>query len=113
MEDDATSTPRLGRRDPLVPGRAGALGLAGARRLPPPNPTLFSFAVACGFHHGLRRARDLLSPGMPRGQDGDRLVPIAPAPPPLKAGEAYPAEQALEALAESAKAVLAGDDTRN
>lgn len=48
-----------------------------------------------------------------RDKDGDRLVPIAPAPPPLKAGEAYPAERALAALAETAKDALAGDDTRN
>jgi hypothetical protein len=43
----------------------------------------------------------------------DRLVPIAPAPPPLKAGEAYPADRALALLAEAARAVLAGDGARN
>jgi len=30
-----------------------------------------------------------------RDEKGDRLVPIAPCPPPLKAGETYPAERAL------------------
>lgn len=44
---------------------------------------------------------------------GDRLVPIAPCPPSLKAGETYAAERALSLLAESAKAVLEGDETRN
>ena len=44
---------------------------------------------------------------------GDRLVPIAPCPPSLKAGESYPAERALAALAPAAKAVLEGDDARN
>ena len=48
-----------------------------------------------------------------RDKNGDRLVPIAPCPPPLKAGETYTAERALSMLAEAAKAVLEGDDTRN
>ena len=48
-----------------------------------------------------------------QGEKGDQLVPIAPCPPPLKAGEAYPAERALAMLAEAAKVVLEGDDTRN
>ena len=64
MENDATLTPRLGRRDLLVLGLVGALGLAGARRLPPPRLTLFSFAMAGGFYHGLRCMRGLLAPGM-------------------------------------------------
>ena len=45
--------------------------------------------------------------------NGDRLVPIAPCPPSLKAGETYVAERALSLLAEAAKAVLEGDETRN
>lgn len=48
-----------------------------------------------------------------RDEKGDRLVPIAPCPPPLKAGEIYPAERALAMLGEAAKAVLKGDKTRN
>jgi len=48
-----------------------------------------------------------------RDEKGDRLVPIAPCPPPLKAGETYPAERALAMLAGAAKAVLEGDETRN
>jgi hypothetical protein len=64
MTNDATSAPRLGRRDLLVLGLAGALGLAAARRLPPPRLALFPFAVAGGFYHGLRRVRGLLTSGM-------------------------------------------------
>lgn len=45
--------------------------------------------------------------------DGDTLVAIAPAPPPLKAGEPLPAVKALAALASSAKQAVAGDDARN
>jgi hypothetical protein len=45
-------------------GLGSALGLAVARRLPPPRLALFSFAVAGGFYHGLRRVRGLLTPGM-------------------------------------------------
>jgi hypothetical protein len=48
-----------------------------------------------------------------RDEKGDRLVPIAPCPPPLHAGESYTAERALAMLAEAAKAVLKGDKTRN
>lgn len=48
-----------------------------------------------------------------RDEKGDRLVPIAPCPPPLKAGETYPADRALAMLAEAAKAVLEGDDARS
>ena len=46
-------------------------------------------------------------------EGGDRLVPVPPSPPPLKAGESYPAERALASLAEAAKAVLQGDEARN
>lgn len=63
MTNDALA-PRLGRRDLLVLGLAGALGLSAARRLPPPRLALFSFAVAGGFYHGLRHVRGLLAPGM-------------------------------------------------
>ena len=48
-----------------------------------------------------------------RDKDGDRLVPIAPCPPSLKAGEAYVAERALAMLVDAAKVVLEGDETRN
>ena len=48
-----------------------------------------------------------------RGKGGDRLVPVAPCPPPLKAGEAYPADRALAMLAKAATEVLEGDATRN
>ncbi len=48
-----------------------------------------------------------------RDEKGDRLVPIAPCPPPLEAGKAYPAARALKMLAGAAKAVLKGDQTRN
>ena len=48
-----------------------------------------------------------------RGKGGDRLVPIAPCPPPLKAGEAYPADRALSLLQAAAKSVLEGDEARN
>ncbi len=48
-----------------------------------------------------------------RDETGDRLVPIAPSPPPLRAGEAYPADRALAMLAEAAKVVLEGDETRS
>ena len=48
-----------------------------------------------------------------RDEKGDRLVPVAPCPPPLKAGETYPAERALATLAGAAKAVLEGDQTRS
>lgn len=64
MTNVATSAPSLGRRDTVVLGLAGALGLSAARRLPPPRLALFSFAVAGGFYHGLRRVRGLLTPGM-------------------------------------------------
>ena len=46
-------------------------------------------------------------------ETGDRLVPIAPSPPPLRAGEAYPADRALAMLAEAAKVVQEGDETRS
>jgi hypothetical protein len=48
-----------------------------------------------------------------RDEKGDQLVPIAPCPPPLKAGETCPADRALAMLAEAAKAVLEGDDARS
>ena len=48
-----------------------------------------------------------------RDKGGDRLVPIAPCPSPLKAGEAYPAERALASLQEAAKSVLEGGEARN
>jgi hypothetical protein len=48
-----------------------------------------------------------------RDEKGDRLVPIAPCPPLLKAGEYYPAERALATLAGAAKVVLEGDQTRS
>jgi hypothetical protein len=48
-----------------------------------------------------------------RDEEGDRLVPIAPSPAPLKAGETYPADRALGMLVEAAKAVLEGGETRN
>ena len=38
---------------------------------------------------------------------------IAPSPPPLKAGETYPADRALAMLVEAARVVLQGDDTRS
>ena len=46
-------------------------------------------------------------------KNGDRLVPIAPCPPSLKAGDTYVAERALSLLVEAAKTVLEGDETRN
>lgn len=64
MTNDATSAPRLRRRDLLMLGLASALGLAAARHLPPPRLALFPFAVAGGFYHGLRRVRGLLTPGL-------------------------------------------------
>ena len=46
-------------------------------------------------------------------KNGDRLVPIAPCPPSMKAGDTYVAERALSLLVEAAKTVLEGDETRN
>ena len=46
-------------------------------------------------------------------EGGDRLVPVPPSPPPLKAGDSHPAERALASLAEAAKAVLQGDEARS
>jgi hypothetical protein len=48
-----------------------------------------------------------------RDDHGDRLVPISPSPPPLKAGESYPADRALNSLQKAAKRVLEGDTARN
>jgi hypothetical protein len=48
-----------------------------------------------------------------RDETGDRLVPIAPSPPPLRAGETYPADRALEMLAGAARTALEGDETRS
>ncbi len=48
-----------------------------------------------------------------RDDTGDRLVPIPPSPSPLKPGEAYPANRALDALKRAAKLVLEGDAARN
>lgn len=48
-----------------------------------------------------------------RDDNGDRLVPIAPSPPPLKAGEAYPASRALDSLRQAAKQALSGDSARS
>ena len=48
-----------------------------------------------------------------REKDSDRLLPIAPCPAPLKAGEPYPAERALAELREAAAAVAKIDDTRS
>ncbi len=48
-----------------------------------------------------------------RDKDGERLVPIPPAPAPLKPGEPYPADRALAMLADAAKVVLQGDDARS
>ena len=45
--------------------------------------------------------------------DSDTLVPIAPAPAPLKAGEPVPAAEALAALAPAARRALAGDAKRS
>lgn len=45
--------------------------------------------------------------------DSDTLVPISPAPAPLKAGEAMPAAEALAALAATAKRVLEANAQRN
>lgn len=45
--------------------------------------------------------------------NGDRLVPIAPAPAPLRAGEAYPGDRALAALREAAASVARTDDARS
>jgi hypothetical protein len=47
------------------------------------------------------------------GADGDVLVPIPPAPPPLKPYEPISAQQGLEDLRAAAKAALDGDDMRN
>ena len=46
-------------------------------------------------------------------QHGDRLVPIAPAPVHLSAGESYPADRALAALKEAAASVARTDDARS
>jgi hypothetical protein len=48
-----------------------------------------------------------------RDKGGDLLVPVAPSPPPLKAGESYPADRALAMLAEAAKSALEGDEARS
>jgi hypothetical protein len=48
-----------------------------------------------------------------QGSGGDQLVPIAPAPAPLKAGESYPADRALGDLAEAAQSALGGDEARS
>jgi len=48
-----------------------------------------------------------------RDDKGDRLVPIPPSPPPLKAGETYPASRALDSLQQAAKLVLEGDGARS
>jgi hypothetical protein len=45
--------------------------------------------------------------------DVDTLVPIAPAPAPLKAGEPAPAADVLAALSAAAKRALAGEPTRS
>lgn len=63
-KDAAPVAARLGRRDLLMLGLAGALALAATPRLPPPRLALFRFAIAGGFYHGLRHVRGLLAPGM-------------------------------------------------
>lgn len=75
MTNDATSGMRLCRRDLLVLGLAAALGVAGARRLPPPRLALFAFAVAGGFFHGLPRVRGFLTPGMQLDLRAERSNP--------------------------------------
>lgn len=64
MTNDAAFELPLGRREVLALGLAAALGVAGTRLLPPPRLAPFSFAIAGGFYHGLRRVRGLLTPGM-------------------------------------------------
>jgi hypothetical protein len=48
-----------------------------------------------------------------KDESGERILPIPPSPPPLKAGEPYPANRALESLRQAAKLVMEGDDARS